>query len=662
MTNLTVALAILAVLLCIILAFVIARFQTRLAEAHGLVAESNRSANPRNIMPSLKDRFGDWYQDAPMGFHTLDATGTITDINETELTWLGYTRDEVVGKMHISRLLTEKSKEILRNAASRPQTYGGSGYLEYEAVRKDGTIMHILAYDLPFKNAQGTILGYYVADVDISQRKVSEEKLLLSESNFARAQTLAKVGHYEIALARDNFSGQTYWSDEIFSIFGRDKAYGPMTLAETVDQCIHPDERAFANQSIRETFQGNDDTPREIRIVRPDGSIRHLRGIARLSAGNTTHPSKLFGVIQDITDLKIAQEKVARGESRFRAMIEKSDETIALFSEDAMFLYASPSIAALLGYPPEVLLGKKVWDHIHPDDCPRVANELAGIINLPNSSIVSQFRAKNKSGDWRWVEAAETNRLQDPDINAIIANVRDITVRKNMETALAQSNARLRQLSAYLEEIREKERADVAQALHDEVGQHYAGLQMGIHWLEQRHKEDALSVERTTLMRQLMTRAFATIRNIIQSLHPPMLDDLGLAGALEALVEDVTQHSGLQIEFVCAAPCEVLAKTHQLALFRGLQEALTNVSRHANASHVKVKLECDAVNVKLTIADNGGGMSASAREKRGSFGLFGMSERINALGGTIEVSSQPDAGTTIHLSVPWAAHRLLEQT
>ena len=89
-------------------------------------------------IPSLKQRFGDWYQNAPMGFHSLDANGTIIDINDTELDWLGYRRDEVVGRMHISALLSEKSKEVLRNAATRPHTYGGSGYLEYEAVRKDG--------------------------------------------------------------------------------------------------------------------------------------------------------------------------------------------------------------------------------------------------------------------------------------------------------------------------------------------------------------------------------------------------------------------------------------------------------------------------------------------------------------------------------------------
>ncbi len=162
-------------------------------------------------------------------------------------------------------------------------------------------------------------------------------------------------------------------------------------------------------------------------------------------------------------------------------------------------------------------------------------------------------------------------------------------------------------------------------------------------------------------MRQLMTRAFGTIRNIIHSLHPPMLDDLGFVGALEALVEDVTQSSGMTIEFNSNAPCEDLPKPHQLALFRGLQEALTNVSRHAHASEVKVHLQCDERGVNLQIADNGDGMAAAAQEKRGSFGLFGMSERIKALGGNFEVRSELGTGTTISLSVPFQDRRQWER-
>ncbi len=93
------------------------------------VSGRDHSVQLPGTIPSLKERFGDWYQNAPMGFHSLDARGMIIDINDTELDWLGYSRDEIAGKMHISALLTEKSKEILRNAATRPRTYGGSGYL-----------------------------------------------------------------------------------------------------------------------------------------------------------------------------------------------------------------------------------------------------------------------------------------------------------------------------------------------------------------------------------------------------------------------------------------------------------------------------------------------------------------------------------------------------
>jgi PAS domain S-box-containing protein len=616
------------------------------------VSAPNRSAHVPGTIPSLKERFGDWYQNAPMGFHSIDAGGTIIDINDTELDWLGYSRDEITGKMHVSTLLTEKSKQILLNAAARPSTYGGSGYLEYEAIRKDGSILHLLSYDLPFKNAQGEVIAYFISNIDISARKFSEEKLQISEANFSRAQGLAHVGHYEFDFGDKKFPSRAYWSDELFRIFGRNPQDGALSLKDTIEQCIHPDDRSASQRYVDETFTGTADLERELRIVRPDGSVRHINGIARFSPGLGHRADKLFGVIRDITDLKLAQENLDRSERRFRAMIEKTDETIALFSREGLVLYASPSVSTLMGLPPEQLTGRHVWELVHPDDVPAVANDLTAVISVPGSTAVSQFRTPHPSGEWRWVESAATNRLDDPNVGAIIVNVRDISGRKRMDQALTETNIRLRELSANLEEVREKERAEIAQALHDEVGQHYAALQMGIHWLEQRHSNDPESVEKTKQMRQMMARAFGTIRNIIQSLHPPMLDDLGLIGALEALVEDVTQASGITIEFSGDAQCEALPKTHQLALFRSLQEALTNVSRHAKASNVKVNLQCNALTASLQVDDNGAGMAATAREKRGSFGLFGMSERAKALGGSFEVKSELGTGTTIRLSLP----------
>ena len=642
----------LALILVILLGGVVAFYRNRLAQLHARLASAHCTAAPSLQAAALDARISDWYQNSPIGFHSLDAQGYFTAINDTELRWLGYRREEVVGKMHISDMLTDASKKIMAQSAVRARKEGSSADLEYETIRKDGSTFHVLIHEHPLKNAAGELTGYHLSATDITQRKRSEEALRLSEANFARAQALAQVGHYEIDLADSTYPEGGQWSDETFRILGRKSAAGVLNFRELLNQCIHPDDRAGVERSVRESVTAGVDTNLEFRILHPDHSVRHVKTIGHVVQGKGLRPDKLFGVLMDVTDLNVAQEKIEHNESRFRAMIEKSAETIALFWEDGTFVYASPSISRLLGYAPDELVGQKVWNQIHPDDMPTVVAQLAEIMSVPGSSVVSHFRARHKSGAWRWVESSETNRLQDPEIDAIIANVRDITQSKELELALAESNTRLRELSAYLEEVREKERADIAQALHDEVGQHYAGLQMGIHWLEQRHSGDPASVEKTKLMRELMTRAFGTIRNIIQSLHPPMLDDLGLVGALEVLVEDVTQNSGLNIEFTSTALCEGLPKPHQLALFRGLQEALTNVSRHANANHVRVHLECDADNAVLLIQDNGGGMSSTAREKRGSFGLFGMSERVKTLGGSFEVRSAVGAGTTIRLSVP----------
>ena len=613
------------------------------------------------VRTEAEKRLAKWFENSPIGFHCLDAKGIFTEINDTELRWIGYTREEVVGKMHIGELLTEESKNIMIQTAHRASTEGSSADREYETIRKDGSSIHLLIHEIPIRSPSGELQGYQLCAVDISEQKRREEVLRMSEANFARAQALAQVGHYEIDIPDPRFPSEGMRSMETFRILGRDPARGPLNLLEFLHEFVHPDDRDIVMDSVKIGMKEDRDGEVQFRIVRPDGTIRHVKSVGHFSSGHGVRSDKIFGMLADITDLKLAQEKFIRSESRFRAMIEKTDETIALFSADASFLYASPAVSSLLGYPPDALIGQKVWSYIHPDDRSRAGNEIAGIISVPGSSIVSQVRALHRSGEWRWVEVSETNRLQDPDIGAIIANIRDISGRKSMESALSASNSRLRELSAYLEEVQEKERANIAQALHDEVGQHYAGMQMGIHWLEQRHINDPASVEKTQLMRQLMSRAFGTIRNIIQSLHPPMLDDLGFVGALDALVEDVIESSGLAIEFACTAECNDLPTPQQLALFRGLQEALTNVSRHANATRVKVSLSRDNKSLTLRVADNGSGMVETAREKRGSFGLLGMSERVKGLGGTFEARSELGAGTTISLTVPFRERRQLER-
>ena len=149
-----------------------------------------------------------------------------------------------------------------------------------------------------------------------------------------------------------------------------------------------------------ETIGGNHDSEQEIRIIRPHGSLRHINGIARFSPGHGYRPDKLFGVMMDITDLKLAREKIDQNERRFRAMIEKTDETIALFSRDGFVVYASPSAATLMGVAPEKLIGKHVSALIHADDMPAVAQELQAVISVPGSTVFSLFRTPHPSDDW----------------------------------------------------------------------------------------------------------------------------------------------------------------------------------------------------------------------------------------------------------------------
>ena len=382
------------------------------------MARDNADLNPVSAMENpagLEQRVADWYQNSTIGFHTLNAEGIIVSINDTELNWVGYRRDEVVGKMYIGDFLTEHSKKTLAQRAAHVRSEGKNADIEYEVVRKDGSTFHALVHDFPLHNNNGELIGYHVSSIDITHHKRLEQRLRLSEANFARAQSLAQVGHYEIHLADSRFPAGGMWSQETYRILDRDPSTSPMHLEEFVAHCVHSDDRAAVVQSVQESMTVDHDTELEFRVVLRDGAFRHVKAIGRYAAGLGAQPDKLFGVLIDMTDIKLAQKKIDRSERRFRAMIEKTDETIALFSGDGIVMYASPSASTLMGITPEQLIGKHVWQLIHPDDVPAVAKDLDAIKSVPGSTIFSQFRTPHPSGDWRWVESTDTNRLEDPE-------------------------------------------------------------------------------------------------------------------------------------------------------------------------------------------------------------------------------------------------------
>jgi two-component system sensor histidine kinase UhpB len=211
----------------------------------------------------------------------------------------------------------------------------------------------------------------------------------------------------------------------------------------------------------------------------------------------------------------------------------------------------------------------------------------------------------------------------------------------------------LRELSAFLQQAREEERTHIARELHDELGQMLTGLRMDVEWLQrQLSGADDRIAAKIAAMTGLIDNTLHTVRRISADLRPAVLDDLGLEEAIDWLVESFRSRTGTACQLRLDLGDAPLEEPLATAVFRLVQESLTNVTRHAQAGQVEIALTADQEVLKVMVRDNGIGFDTDSRRPR-SFGLLGMRERVVALNGYFGINSRPGIGTTISAVIPW---------
>lgn len=225
-----------------------------------------------------------------------------------------------------------------------------------------------------------------------------------------------------------------------------------------------------------------------------------------------------------------------------------------------------------------------------------------------------------------------------------------LRAKQESDLALQQSQQQLRELAQHLQTSLEQERAAIAREIHDEVGGALTALKFDLAWIA-RHTTNPDVLERTQTAADTLTLAFDASRRLIHNLHPAILEE-GLVPALQWITGAFERRTGVRATFHSSHEQPELDGSVLLAVFRTAQEALTNVSRHAQATQVKLDLTITAAGMlSLEVSDNGKGTSRSDLHKTHSFGLRGLHERANTVGGWLDVSSGP-TGTTLILAVP----------
>jgi hypothetical protein len=348
------------------------------------------------------------------------------------------------------------------------------------------------------------------------------------------------------------------------------------------------------------------------------------------------------------------EEERRENAAAFSAMAEGAVITDA----DGNILWVNDAFCSIYGYTRDEVVGRN----------PRILKSGRHDVNFYRRL----WDSLRRHGHWRgevwnrrkngeiFPEELSIQALAGPDgrTSRYISIFSDITERKRSEETLRQhqlqleeSEARLRELAAFLQTVREEERTRIARELHDELGQALTALRFDLGWL--RGKCSTLgdpAMERVTAALGVVEQSIVSLRRISEDLRPAMLDSLGLAAAIEHHVAQFTQRTGI--------PCALRMNREEFDLggdlattiFRVVQEALTNVARHAAAGKVDIVLEDSNEHIDLVIQDDGRGFDTAARKK--TFGLLGMRERITMLGGELELDSRPDQGTRITCRLP----------
>jgi PAS domain S-box-containing protein len=288
--------------------------------------------------------------------------------------------------------------------------------------------------------------------------------------------------------------------------------------------------------------------------------------------------------------------------------------------------------------------------HILEEERQRIRDGLETSIRT-GEEFNTEHRIMRRDGAIRWVQTI-TRPAHVDHKRLLRGTIMDVTERKHNVEALKRSHELLRELTAHQDRIKEVERKRIAREIHDELGQTMLALRIDVSMLDTRTAQSHPKInERVRSVLYHIDATVKTIRTIINNLRPAVLD-LGLTAAVEWQVGEFSRRSAIVCELVMDASEYTLSDARATTLFRILQESLTNVIRHANATKVRIELYEDANNLVMKIADNGVGIDPDDRNKADSFGLVGIEERVLALEGQFTIDSAPDSGTTLTIFIP----------
>jgi two-component system, NarL family, sensor histidine kinase UhpB len=414
------------------------------------------------------------------------------------------------------------------------------------------------------------------------------------------------------------------------------------------------------------------DTFREFHRQVPDVPVLVLTGLDDISVGllaiqegaqdylikKDIHSSLLGRALRYAMERHHVAVALATSEERFQLAVSGAAAGLWDWDLRTDSIYFAPRFKEIMGYrqddlPNEV---RAHQDAIHPDDVDQVMANLKA--HMDHESVYDEeYRVRTQSGDFKWIQSLGQALWTDSgEPYRMVGWIMDISDRKRAEDALRTSREELQRLSANIQHMREEEKTRIARELHDDLGQQLTALKMEVELAERRLKKAEPRSPGGDLRKiyELIDQLAGSVRRIAADLRPLMLDDLGLIPAIDWLTNEFSARHNVRVTTHVAVQEIVFNSESGTAVFRMVQEALTNIARHSGASEATLDIVRDEANCIVRVIDNGRGTAQGARVNRRSFGLLGLRERAAQLDGEIQISTAPDMGFALTITLPLA--------
>ena len=367
----------------------------------------------------------------------------------------------------------------------------------------------------------------------------------------------------------------------------------------------------------------------------------------------------LTAILRETTERMRAEARLAASEARLRGILDSAMDAVITVDAAQNIVLFNAAAERMFGWSQQDAVGAPLSALVPTRYRDAHARHLAafgatGVTTrrMAGSRVVTGLR---RNGEEFPIDASISQLHEGPSAFYTVI-LRDVSERERDHDALARSKEELRELATAASSAREQEQSRIARELHDELAQAMSTLKMDISLIRDSAADaDVVLARRLDRMEAQIDATIAAMRRIAADLRPLALDDLGLVAAIEATVHDFQRRTGIACELAIADPDLHVPGPHATAIFRIVQESLTNVGKHSRASRVEVVLASEGDAIVVTVRDNGIGFDPQAARKPHSYGLLGVRERAYLLGGETHVTSAPAQGVEVEVRLPLQA-------